>query len=106
MIYSSLVYQKCRDGNGKLVEGVAHSATRFAHFRCRKHRVCPKDLWQNQIVTLGSAPGINTRSRPALRALYSPLAIREIYGTTECMFGQQRDETKTWVSNYDFFSLR
>jgi len=38
-------------------------------------------------VTLGSAPGINTRYRPALRALYGDVAIRDIYVTTECMFG-------------------
>jgi hypothetical protein len=29
-------------------------------------------------VTLGSVPGINTRYRPALRALCGPIAIREI----------------------------
>jgi hypothetical protein len=54
-------------------------------------------------VTLGSVPGINTRYEPALRALYGPVAIREIYGATECMFGQQRDERKAWVPNYDLF---
>lgn len=54
-------------------------------------------------MTLGSVPGINTRYRPALHALYSPVAIREIYGATERMFGQQRDEKKAWVPNYDLF---
>jgi hypothetical protein len=52
---------------------------------------------------LGSVPSINTRYRPALQALCGPLAIREIYGATECMFGQQRDEKKAWVPNYDLF---
>jgi hypothetical protein len=98
-----LAYQKCRDENVTLVGGVAPTATRFARFVRKKHKVYPKDLWKTQIVTLGSVPGINTRYRPALRALYGEVAIREIYGATECMFGQQRDEKKAWVPNYDLF---
>jgi hypothetical protein len=54
-------------------------------------------------MTLGSVPGINTRYQPALTAMYGPVAIREIYGTTEGMFGQQRDEKRAWVPNYDLF---
>jgi hypothetical protein len=59
-------------------------------------------------MTLGSVPGINTRYQPALTALYGPVAIREIYGTTEGMFGQQRDDLRAWVPNYDlyFFEVR
>jgi len=55
---------------------------------------------------LGSVPGINTRYRPALHALYGPVAIRETFGgATECMFGQQRDEKKASRTrpNYDLF---
>jgi hypothetical protein len=98
-----LAYQKCKDENVTMVGGVAPTATRFGRYLRKKHKVYPKDLWQTQIVTLGSVPGINTRYRPALRALYGPVAIREIYGATECMFGQQRDEKKAWVPNYDLF---
>jgi hypothetical protein len=98
-----LAYQKCKDENVTLVGGVAPTAKRFAQYLHKKHQVYPKDLWGTQIVTLGSVPGINTRYRPALRALYGPVAIREIYGATECMFGQQRDERKAWVPNYDLF---
>jgi hypothetical protein len=29
--------------------------------------------------------------------------IREIYGATEGMFGQQRDLNRAWVPNYDLF---
>ena len=55
-------------------------------------------------MTLGSVPGINTRYRPALNALHGPVVIRETEGgATECMFGQQRDEKKAWVPNYDLF---
>jgi hypothetical protein len=38
-----------------------------------------------------------------LKALYGKVAIREIYGATEGMFGQQRDEKRAWVPNYDLF---
>ena len=98
-----LAYEACKDENVTLVGGVAPTAIRFARYLHREHDVYPKDLWQTQIVTLGSVPGINTRYRPALRALYGPVAIREIYGTTEGMFGQQRDERRAWVPNYDLF---
>ncbi|MDH7475274.1 MAG: GH3 auxin-responsive promoter family protein [Anaerolineae bacterium] len=98
-----LAYEKCKNENVTLVGGVAPTAILFARYLRRAHGVYPKDLWKTQIMTLGSVPGINTRYQPALTALYGPVAIREIYGTTEGMFGQQRDECRAWVPNYDLF---
>lgn len=98
-----LAYEKARSENVTLVGGVAPTALKFARYLHRAHRVYPKDLWKTQIVTLGSVPGINTRYEPALRALYGPVAIREIYGATEGMFGQQRDQKRAWVPNYDLY---
>jgi hypothetical protein len=98
-----LAYQKCKDENVTLVGGVAPTARDFGRYLYRKHGVYPKDLWQTQIMTLGSVPGINTRYQPTLRALYGPVVIREIYGATEGMFGQQRDDRRAWVPNYDLF---
>ncbi|OGO14056.1 MAG: hypothetical protein A2Y93_12230 [Chloroflexi bacterium RBG_13_68_17] len=98
-----LAYRKCKDENVTLVGGVAPTATAFGRHLRRAHGVYPKDLWKTQVVTLGSVPGINTRYVPALTALYGPVAVREIYGATEGMFGQQRDERRAWVPNYDLF---
>ena len=98
-----LAYQKCKDENVTLVGGVVTTAILFAQYLRRAHRVYPKDLWKVQIMTLGSMPGINTHYEPALRALYGPVTIREIYGATEGMFGQQRDKYRAWVPNYDLF---
>ena len=98
-----LAYQKCKDENVTLVGGVATTAIHFARYLRRVHGLYPKDLWQVQVMTLGSVPGINTRHQPALKALYGPATIREIYGATEGMFGQQRDEQRAWVPNYDLF---
>jgi hypothetical protein len=98
-----LAYQRCRDENVTLVGGVAPTAIRFARYLHREHGVYPKDLWRTQVATLGSVPGVSTRLAPALRALYGPMAIREIYGTTEGIFGQQRDRNRAWVPNYDLF---
>jgi hypothetical protein len=101
-----LVYKKCKEQNATLVGDVAPTTIRFARHLHKKHKVYPKDLWKTQIVTLGSVPGINTRYRPTLQALYGPVTIRETCGgATECMFGQQRDERKAWVPNYDLFFL-
>jgi len=98
-----LAYQKCQHENVTLVGGVAPTAVLFGRYLRRKCGVYPKDLWKTQIMTLGSVPGINTRYQPALHALYGPATIREIYGTTEGMFGQQRDDKRAWVPNYDLF---
>jgi hypothetical protein len=98
-----LAYEMCKGENVTLVGGVAPTALRFARYLRRRHHIYPRDVWQIQILTLGSVPGINTRLRPALRALYGPVTIREIYGTTEGIFGQQRDERRAWVPNYDLF---
>ena len=98
-----LAYGKCKNENVTLVGGVAPTAVLFGRYLKRKHNIYPKDLWKTQIMTLGSVPGINTRYEPSLTAMYGPVAIREIYGTTEGMFGQQRDEKRAWVPNYDLF---
>ena len=98
-----LALEKCREENVTLVGGVNTTVTEFGRYLHREHNVWPKDLWQPQIMTLGSSPAINTYHPAALRAMYGPVEIREIYGATEGMFGQQRDEKRAWVPNYDLF---
>ncbi len=99
-----LAYEQCLDQNVTLVGGVAPSAIEFGRYLYKKHHCYPKDKWQVQVMTLGSTPGINTYRAGTLRALYgNQAAIREIYGATEGMFGQQMDEKRAWVPNYDLF---
>jgi hypothetical protein len=100
----NLAYEQCRDQNVTLVGGVAPTAIEFARYLHSKHRTYPKDLWQVLVMTLGSTPGINTYRAGTLKALYGrQVTIREIYGATEGMFGQQMDEKRAWVPNYDLF---
>jgi hypothetical protein len=98
-----LAYQKCLHQNVTLVGGVAPTAVDFGRYINQAYKVYPKNLWKVQIMTLGSVPGINTRLAPALQAMYGKAAIREIYGATEGMFGQQMDEKRAWMPNYDLF---
>jgi hypothetical protein len=99
-----LAYEKCKNENVTLVGGVAPTALLFARHLRSRYKVFPKDLWKVRILTLGSVAGINTRYAPALRDYYgSDVSIREIYGTTEGMFGQQMDEKRAWSPNYDLF---
>ena len=98
-----LAYNQCKNENVSQVGGVAPTAITFGQYLRRKHRVYPKNLWRVRIMTLGSVPGINTRYAPALTALYGKPVIREIYGATEGMFGQQMDDNRAWVPNYDLF---
>lgn len=98
-----LAFLKCQKENVTLVGGVCSTALEFGRYLRRKHGVYPKDLWKAQIMTLGSQAGINTYFQAGLHAMYGPAAIREIYGATEGMFGQQRDEKRAWAPNYDLF---
>lgn len=98
-----LAYTKCKELNVTLVGGVCPTALRFGRYMRHTYKVYPKELWKTQIMTLGSVAGINTKYQPALNALYGPAAIREIYGATEGMFGQQLDEKRAWTPNYDLF---
>ncbi|MFW5714138.1 MAG: GH3 family domain-containing protein [Brevefilum sp.] len=99
-----LAYEQCRNENVTLVGGVAPTAIEFGRYVFKKYRKYPKDLWQVQVMTLGSTPGINTYRSGTLQSLYGKqAAIREIYGATEGMFGQQMDEKRAWVPNYDLF---
>jgi hypothetical protein len=98
-----LAIEKCRNENVTLVGGVCQTALEFGRYLRKRHGVYPKQWWNTRIMTLGSTPGINTRHAAALRAMYGPAAIREIYGATEGMFGQQLDDRKAWVPNYDLF---
>jgi hypothetical protein len=98
-----LAYQKCKHEDVTLVGGVAPTAVDFGRFLKQKYGKYPKDLWDVKLMTLGSVPGINTRLRPSLKAMYGPVEIREIYGATEGMFGQQKDAARAWVPNYDLF---
>lgn len=98
-----LAYEKGKNENVTLVGGVAPTALLFGKYLKKQHGIYPKNMWKVQIMTLGSVAGINTNYQPALTALYGDVAIREIYGATEGMFGQQRDEVRAWVPNYDMF---
>jgi hypothetical protein len=99
-----LAYEKCKDQNVTLVGGVAPTALQFGRYMAQKYRHYPKDIWKTIVMTLGSVPGINTRLSEPLQAVYGrQAAIREIYGATEGMFGQQLDENKAWSPNYDLF---
>jgi hypothetical protein len=100
-----LAYEKCKTEDVTLVGGVAPTAIDFGRFLRQKYGKYPKDIWEVKLMTLGSVPGINTRLKPSLKAMYGPVEIREIYGATEGMFGQQKDKALAWVPNYDLFFL-
>jgi len=99
-----LAYKQCLEENVTLVGGVAPTAIAFGRYIHKKHYRYPKDCWKVQVMTLGSTPGINTYRAGTLKAFYGrQVVIREIYGATEGMFGQQMDEKRAWVPNYDLF---
>jgi hypothetical protein len=98
----TLVYEKAKDKDVTMVIGVVQTMIRFGDF-LRRFGVHPKDLWDIDILLPTSAPGIQTKYKPALRALYGDVAIVEMYGATEGLFAQQLDEEPYVVPNYDTF---
>jgi hypothetical protein len=101
-----LAYQSAKDENVTILGGVVNVFLKFGRYLKEKHGLRPRDVWNARVMTLGSAPGINTKWAPALHANWGrQAAIVEIYGTTEGMFGQQKDERKAWSPNYDLFFL-
>jgi len=98
-----MIYQRTKDAPITMCAGVCPTIIEFGHFLYRRHKVLPKDLWQMRVIAAASVPGIHTKYKPALRALYGPIDIVEMYIATEGTFAQQRDERCLLVPNYDLY---
>jgi hypothetical protein len=99
-----LAYESAKDQNMTILGGAAQVAIKFGRWLRKTHGVYPKEVWALGVLSLGSTPGINATYRPRLLGYYGHQAgIVEIYGATEGMFGQQRDEVRRWVPNYDLY---
>lgn len=97
-----LAYRRAKDERATMTIGVTQVMLRFGRFVRKRFGVSPKVLGI-KFAGASSIAGIHTRYRPALRALYGPVDVVEIYGATEGMFGQQLDEKPYWTPNYDDF---
>jgi hypothetical protein len=100
-----MVYQRTKEAPITMCAGVCPSIIEFGHFLQRRHKVLPKKLWRMRAIAATSVPGIHTKYEPALRALYGPVEIVEMYIATEGTFAQQRDERPLLVPNYDLYVL-
>lgn len=100
-----MVYQRTKDAPITLCAGVCPSIIQFGQYLQRRHRLLPKDLWRMRAIAATSVPGIQTKYRPALQALYGPADIIEMYIATEGTFAQQRDERRLLVPNLDLYVL-
>jgi hypothetical protein len=65
--------------------------------------VLPRNLWNLRVIAATSVPGIHSKYKPALRALYGPADIVEMYIATEGTFAQQQDDRNLLVPNYDLY---
>jgi hypothetical protein len=100
-----MIYQRTKDASITMCAGVCPSIIEFGHHVQRHHKVLPKDLWQMRAIAATSVPGIHTKYKPALRALYGPVDVIEMYIATEGTFAQQRDERRLLVPNFDLYVL-
>jgi hypothetical protein len=99
-----LAYDSAHDQNMTIMGGAAQVALKFGRWLHRTHGLYPKNVWRFGVLSLGSTPGINSTLRPRLLAIYGAQAgLVEIYGATEGMFGQQFDDKRYWVPNYDLY---
>jgi hypothetical protein len=100
-----MIYQRTKDAPITMCAGVCPSIIEFGNYLQRQHRVLPKKLWNMRVIAATSVPGIHTKYGPALRALYGPIDIVEMYIATEGTFAQQRDERRLLVPNLDLYFL-
>jgi hypothetical protein len=98
-----MIYQRTREAPITMCAGVCPSIIEFGHFLQRRHGVLPRKLWRMRAIAATSVPGIHTQYRPALRALYGPVDVVEMYIATEGTFAQQRDERCLLVPNFDLY---
>jgi hypothetical protein len=98
-----MIFQRTRDARITMCAGVCPSIIEFGNYVQRSHKVLPKDLWQMRAIAATSVPGIHTKFKPALRALYGPTDVIEMYIATEGTFAQQRDERHLLVPNFDLY---
>jgi hypothetical protein len=98
-----MIYQRTRDEPITMCAGVCPSIIEFGRFLQRRHEVLPKDLWGMRVIAATSVPGIHTKYRSALRALYGPADVIEMYIATEGTFAQQRDERRLLAPNLDLY---
>jgi hypothetical protein len=98
-----MIYQRTKESPVTLCAGVCPSIIEFGHYLQRQHKVLPRKLWQMRAIAATSVPGIHTKYEPALRALYGPVDVVEMYIATEGTFAQQRDERCLLVPNYDLY---
>jgi hypothetical protein len=99
-----LAYDSAQNENMTIVGGAAQVALRFGRWLRKTHSIYPKDVWKFGVLSLGSTPNINSTLRPRLLGYYgAEVGLVEIYGATEGMFGQQRDDRRRWVPNYDLY---
>jgi hypothetical protein len=98
-----MIYQRTKDAPITMCAGICPSIIEFGHFLHRRHKVLPKKLWRMRVIAATSVPGIHTRHKPALQALYGPVDVVEMYIATEGTFAQQRDERSLLVPNLDLY---
>ena len=98
-----MIYQRTREAPITMCAAVCPSIIEFGHFLQRRHGVLPRKLWRMRAIAATSVPGIHTQYKPALRALYGPVDVVEMYIATEGTFAQQRDERCLLVPNLDLY---
>jgi hypothetical protein len=73
-----MIYQRTKDAPITMCAGVCPSIIQFGHFLHRRHKVLPRQLWDMRVIAATSVPGIHTRYKPAIRALYGPVIVVEM----------------------------
>lgn len=98
-----MVYQRTKGEPMTMCAGVCPSIIEFGHFLHRRHRVLPRKLWPMRVIAATSVPDIHREHKAALRALYGPVDVVEMYIATEGTFAQQLDGRQLLVPNNDLY---
>jgi len=100
-----MIYQRTKDAPVTMCAGVCPSIIQFGHYVHAYHKTLPSGLWRMQVIAATSVPGIQVKYAPALRALYGPIDVVEMYIATEGTFAQQLDDRRLLMPNFDLYYL-
>jgi hypothetical protein len=98
-----LAYTVAKDENVRAIMGVAPVLTAFGRYVRKEHHVSPSELWPMEAFFCTSVAKIQTHYASALRHLYGPAPVVEMYTATEGVYAQQLDDLPYLCPNYDAY---
>jgi hypothetical protein len=104
-----LAFRKTEIKNIVAMRGMPSVVDGFSRYLYREHHIYPKDIFQMKLLDSGGYPSIHSKLFPVTHDYYGKsCVVRDMYVSTESVFGTQLDDKKAWAPFYDliFFEVQ